>query len=201
MFQQVWLDPIFAAFPNVAIHEAVYDELVSPSVKSYTDAMLNATPPRLIFLKDSTLTENEKVLRDSIEEKIYPLTKYDPLLDNRDDRGEVKSLAYIAVKGLIYFAVHDFNTIQLVEKAEEWSTGLDNVQTIQMYELIFYLYVMNRSQKQALRFLYKYHYHLTKREKKTNPEWGQFLVRMEGLYQVFSEKTNNPPSTSSTPIR
>ena len=73
------------------------------------------------------------MLRDSIEEKNYPHTKYDPLLDNKDDRGEVKSLAYIAVKELLYFAANDSNAIQLIEKAEEWETSLDNVQAIQMY--------------------------------------------------------------------
>ncbi len=26
-FQKVWLDPVFRAFPNLAIHEAVYGEL------------------------------------------------------------------------------------------------------------------------------------------------------------------------------
>ena len=183
-FQQIWLDPIFRAFPNLAIHEAVYDELVLPSTKSYVQEQINATPPRLAIHRDSNLTKIEKMLRDSIEEKIYPLTKYDPLLDNRDDRGEVKSLAYIATKGLPYFAAHDSNAIQLVENAEAWSTGLDNIQAVKMYELIYFLYLMNPSEKRSLRILYKYQYHLTKHEKKTNPEWGQFLVRMEALYQI-----------------
>ena len=87
---------------------------------------------------------------------MYRLTKYDPLLDNKGDRGEVKTLAYIAVKGLPYFAAHDSNALQLVEKAEEWSTGLDNIQPIRMYELIYYLYTMNLGEKQSLRVLYKY---------------------------------------------
>ena len=79
-FQKIWLDPIFVAFPELAIHEAVYSELVLPSVKSYIQATLNITPSPLIIHKDSTLTPTEKMLKDSIEEKIYPLTKYDPLL-------------------------------------------------------------------------------------------------------------------------
>lgn len=87
-----------------------------------------------------TLTEVEKILRDTIESRIASHAKYEPLLDNKDDCGEVKSLSYIAVKGLIYFAANDNNAIQLIEKSEEWSTGLDNVQAIKMYELIYYLY-------------------------------------------------------------
>ncbi len=171
----------------MAIHEAVYDELVLPSTRSYVQEQINATPPppRLAIHRDSNLTKIEKKCSETLSrKKIYPLTKYDPLLDNRDDRGEVKSLAYIATKGLPYFAAHDSNAIQLVEKAEAWSTGLDNVQAVKMYELIYFLYLMNLSEKRSLRILYKYQYHLTKHEKKTNPEWGQFLVRMEALYQI-----------------
>ncbi|WHH59762.1 hypothetical protein [Petroclostridium sp. X23] len=186
VFQRIWLEPIFEAFPNLAIHEAVYDELVLPSVRTYIDTNINNSPPRLTIHKDSSLTAEEYMLRNSIEEKIYPLTKYDPLLDNKDDRGEVKSLAYIAVKGLIYFATHDSNTVQLIEKAEEWMTGLDNVQVIKMYELIFYLYKTDKSENKALRMLYKYQYYLTSHEKQKNPEWGQFINAMEALYPVFN---------------
>lgn len=133
------------------------------------------------FILDGSRKYAEKFNR----RKIYPLTKSDPLLDNKDNRGEVKSLAYIAVKGLIYFATHDSNAVQLIEKAEEWTTGLDNVQVIKMYELIFYLYKTDKSDNKALRMLYKYQYYLTSREKQTNPEWGQFISAMEELYPVF----------------
>ncbi len=178
----LWLEPIFEAFSNLAIHEAVYNEFVLSSVRSYIDTKVRGLPPRLIIHRDSLLTEEERMLRNSIEGKIYPLTKYEPLLDNKDDRGEVKSLAYIAVKGLIYFATHDSNTIQLIEKADKWMTGLDNVQVIKMYELIFYLYKTNKSDNKALRMLYKYQYYLTSHEKQRNPEWSQFINIMEALY-------------------
>lgn len=181
--KRIWLDPIFKVFPNLAIHEAVYDELILPSVKIYADTNIYAVPPKLMIHKDSSLTSEEMMLRDSIEEKIYPLTKYDPMLNNKDDRGEVKTLAYIAVKGLCYFAANDFNAIQLIEKAKEWGTGLDNVKAIKMYELIFYLYKNNLSDKKNLRILYKYQYHLTKHEKSINPEWSKFIEVMESLYQ------------------
>lgn len=48
------------------------------------------------------------------------------ILNNKNGRGELKALSYIAVKGLLYFASHDTNAIQLIEKAEKWNTGLDN---------------------------------------------------------------------------
>lgn len=49
----------------------------------------------------------ERVLRDPVMDKMARLTKYDPALHNRDDRGEMKSLAYMAVEGLPYLAAHE----------------------------------------------------------------------------------------------
>ena len=184
LFKKVWLDPIFTAFPILAIHEAVYDEvIVVTSLREYVERLKAENPPKIVIHSDSELTVVEKILRDSIEDKIYPYTKYDPKVDNKDDRGEVKSLSYIAVKGLLYFAAHDNNALQLIEKAEKWSTGLDNVRAIQMYELIFYLYAKNLGDKDSLRMLYKYQYYLTEHEKRTNPEWGEFTSTMKNLYE------------------
>ena len=122
------------------------------------------------------------MLRDSVENKIFPFTQYDPQINNRQDRGEVKTLAFIAVKGLLYFAAHDFNALQLVEMAESWSTGLDTVQAIKMYEIIFYLRARNPSLQKFLKMLYKYQYYMTEKEKAMNPEWGSFIGSMEHLY-------------------
>lgn len=182
LFKQVWLDPIFTAFSMVAIHEAVYDELVTENLCNYVEALKSEDPPKIIIHTDSSLTDVERTLRDSIENKIYPHTNYDPNLDNKDDRGEVKSLSYIAVKGLLYFAAHDNNALQLIEKADQWSTGLDNVKAIHMYELIYFLYSNNLGDKRSLKMLYKYQYYLTSHEKQTNPEWGEFIKAMSVLY-------------------
>jgi hypothetical protein len=184
-FQAIWLDPIFESFSHLAIHEAVRDELVSQDIKTFIQNKVNAKPSGIIIHEDSELTAVEHMLRDSIEARIYPHTRYDPQIDNRDDRGEVKPLAFIAVKALLYFAAHDYNAIQLVEKAESWSTGLDTVQAIKMSEIIFYLCVRTPSLRKSLRMLYKYQYHLTKSEKTTNPEWGSFIKSMESLYQPY----------------
>lgn len=181
-FKRIWLEPIFNTFTNLAIHEAVYDELVIPSVKDYVDSLIDTSPSRLLIHKDSSLSSEEHVLRNTIEEKIYPLTKYDPLIDNKDDRGEVKSLAHIAVKNMLYFAAHDSNAIQLIEMSDSKTIGLDNIQAIKMYELIFYLYKQNIVKGKDLRMLYKYQYYLTQFEKSTNPSWGEFIEEMESLY-------------------
>jgi hypothetical protein len=183
-YKQIWLEPIFKAFQNLAIHEAVYDEFVEAAVQSFAKEKINCKPTLLKLFQDAELTETESALRDSIEAKIYPLTKYDPLINNKDDRGEVKSLAYIATKGLLYFAAHDNNAIQLIEKSDDWSTGLDNVKSIQMYEIIYYLYMNDLSSKKDLRILYKYQYYLTKKEKQENSEWGEYISRMDELYNT-----------------
>ena len=172
-FQAIWLDPIFQLFPHLAVHEAVRDELVSQDIKTFIQIKVNAMPSEIIIHKDSELTAVEHMLRDSIEARIYPHTRYDPQIDNRDDRGEVKTLAFIAVKGLLYFAAHDYNAIQMVEKAESWSTGLDTVQAIKMYEIIFFLCVRIPSLRKPLRMLYKYQYYLTKNENQRIPS-GEF---------------------------
>lgn len=184
-FRSIWLDPIFSTFPNLAIHESVYGELVGISPRNYVDSKRDSVPPGIIIHKDSSLTELEKILRDTIESRIASHTKYEPLLDNKDDRGEVKSLSYIAVKGLLYFAANDNNAIQLIEKSEEWSTGLDNVQVIKMYELIYYLYRNDLADKTGMKMLYKYQYYLTDREKSTNPGWGDFSTSMDSLYESY----------------
>jgi hypothetical protein len=184
-FQAIWLDPIFDLFPHLAVHEAVRDELVCQDIKTFIQRKVNAMPSEIIIHKDSELTAVEYMLRDSIETRIYPHTRYDPQIDNRDDRGEVKTLAYIAVKGLLYFAAHDYNALQLIEKAEAWSTGLDTVQAIKMYEILFFLCEKTPYLRKSLRMLYKYQYYLTKNEKLTNPEWSVFIKSMESLYQSY----------------
>ena len=186
LFKKVWIEPIFNEFPKLAIYESVYDELVGMELRNYVENLRQENPPKIIIHFDSELTEIERFLRDTVEAKIYPYTNYDPQIDNKDDRGEVKSLSYIAVKGLLYFAAHDNNALQLIEKAEEWSTGLDNVKAIHMFELIYYLYLKNKEDKKSLRMLYKYQYYLTEHEKRTNPEWGDFINQMNVLYQDYS---------------
>ncbi len=53
---------------------------------------------------------------------------------------------------------------------------------LQMFDVIFYLYRTGRYDNKGLRLLYKYQYHLTKREKTQNPEWGHFINKMNLLY-------------------
>jgi len=184
-FKTIWLDPIFDTFHNLAIHEAVYDEFIDDSIKSFVDRQIHDRSPKLIIHTDASLSPDEHVLRDTIEELLSPYTNYSPMANNKADRGEVKSLSFMAVKGLLYFAAHDANAIQLIEKSEAWNTGLDQIQAIKMYELIYYLYKIEKSSKDNLRMLYRYQYYLTKTERSSNPEWGNFIREMEKLYASF----------------
>lgn len=62
-FKEIWLEPIFNAFTNLAIHEAVLDELVEGSVHAYAEEKINGTPPVLELFKDSELTDVEAYIR------------------------------------------------------------------------------------------------------------------------------------------
>ena len=187
-FKDIWLVPIFKAFPNLAIHQAVFNELIEQDVRDFAETKIRSKSQKLTLFKDTDLTEIEMNLRNNMEAIISPLTKYNSVINNKDDRGEVKTLAYIAVKGLLYFAAHDNNAILLVEKAEEWSTGLDNIRAIKMYEIIYYLYINNIGSQKDLRILYKYQYYLTAKEKRDNFSWGEFIEKMNRLYQKGDEK-------------
>ena len=120
-----WLDPLFSCFQNLAIHEAVNDEIFSGQAEDYVNARLTSIPPTLFLHKDSQLSSEELIIRNTKEALIAQNTKYIPELDNKDDRGEVKTLAYISTKNLIYFASHDDNALKLIKNCEELKTSLD----------------------------------------------------------------------------
>lgn len=131
---------------------------------------------------DVGLNAAESALMQTYINKISPFSKYIPLLRNSDDRGEVLSLAYMASKGFLYFASGDSLPTQLIRKADELDTGLQNMKLLEIFDVIFYLCKMEKYDNKGLRLLYKYQYYLTKKEKLQNPEWGDFIKRMNFLY-------------------
>ena len=84
-------------------------------------------------------------------------------------------------------AANDSLPVRLIKNASELKTGLDDIQIVQMYELIYYLYKTNRYDKKELRILYKYQYYLTPGDKRVNPEWKSFIE------QINSNLKNNTP--------
>lgn len=182
-YKEMWLEPLFSEFKNLAIHEAVYDELVADGVKAYVAGKCNGDPPQLRVYKDAMLDSKEWVLLQSYIRKIAVHSKYIPERDNASDRGEVRSLSFMAVKGMIYFASSDALPVRLVEEAEELHTGLDDMTVFKTYEVIYYLYKTGKYNNVALKGIYKYLYYLTRKEKSVNPDWGVFVTMMNGIYE------------------
>lgn len=182
-FKECWLIPLLSEFSGLAIHESVYDELVAESVKKYADEQKNSNPPKLKIHYDSELTSKEEALRNTYMNKIAVHSLYNPTRDNAKDRGEVRSLSFMAVKQFLFFGANDSLPVRLIKDAAKLGTGLDNMQIVQMYELIYYLYKTDRYDKKALRILYKYQYYLTYGDKRVNPEWGSFIEQMDVLYR------------------
>ena len=181
-FKECWLIPLLSEFAGLAIHESLYDELVADSVKKYADEQTRCIPPKLKIHYDSELSSSEEALRNTYINKIAVHSLYNPTRDNAKDRGEVRSLSFMAVKQFLYFAANDALPVRLIKDATKLGTGLDDMQIVQMYELIYYLYKTGRYDNKALRILYKYQYYLTAGDKRINPEWGCFIEQMDLLY-------------------
>ena len=185
-FKEKWLVPLLSEFTNLSIHESVYDELVDEKFKCFATKQTDMTSPRLEIHYDSELNIDEKALLNYYIAKIAMHSLYDPIRDNAKDRGEVRTLAFMAVKQYLFFAANDALPVRLIKEADKLETGLDNMQIVQMYELIYYLYKSGKYDNKALRILYKYQYYLTAGDKKSNPEWGTFIEEMDALYGVNS---------------
>ena len=181
-FKENWLEPLFLEFSSLSIHESVYDELVEEKVKAFADEKINGDPEELKVYYDTNLTPFEQALMNHYISRISIYSYYDPIMDGKKDRGEVRSLSYMAVKGFLYFAANDALPIRLINEAETLNTGLDDMGIIQMYELLYFLHKKGRYNDKALRALYKYQYYLYPAEKKKNPGWGDFIQKMDELY-------------------
>lgn len=151
-------------------------------ILTYADAKQTESPSRLRVYSDAELTTIEHSLMETYISKLSEYSQYVPQLDNAKDRGEVKSLSFMAVKKFLYFAANDTLPKRLIREADELKTGLDDIELLEMYDVIYYLYRTDRYPKDGLRLLYKYEYYLTSREKQENPNWGDFIQEMDLLY-------------------
>lgn len=181
-FEKCWLVPLLTEFSGLRIHESVYDELVEGNVRNFADGRINSNPPNLQIHYDVELNAEELALRNTYMKKIAVHSVYDPIRDNAKDRGEVRSLSFMAVKQFSFFAAKDSLPVRLIKDAAKLDTGLDDMNIVQMYELIYYLYKTDRYDKKTLRILYKYQYYLTAGDKRENPDWRTFIEQMDTLY-------------------
>ena len=182
-YKEIWLNPLLKEFSGLAVHESVYDELVADKVKAYADEQSNTSPQKLKIHYDSELSSNEMALMNYYVSKIAVHSQYDPYRDNAKDRGEVRSLSYMAVKRFLYFAANDALPVRLVKDAGWLNTGLDDMGIVQMYELIYFLHKTGKYDNKGLRSLYKYQYYLSPGDKRNNPEWGIFIEQMDKMYE------------------
>lgn len=178
-FKDIWLDAIFKEFDGLHIHESVADELVADNIKDYV--RMQEQQLKIKKCLDSELAVGERMLMEDYKYRLSKHSKYDPVLDCAKDRGEILTLSYMAVKQYTYLGANDFLPIRLIKEANALDTGLEAMEVIQMYEIIFYLYKSGYD-KDGLRKLYKYQYYLTKKDKNDNPDWGNFIKGMENLY-------------------
>lgn len=170
-YKDCFLEPLFKIIPNIAIHEAVYEEICnSRSIRTYIDYKIENG--EIVLLRDEDLSPTEDILRKTIEDNISQFTNYNSSIDNRNDRGEVKSISYSVAKGYIYFSTNDSNAISLIERSD-LQTFLHSLAAIRYYELIYSIKVKEGSSNK-LKFLYKLLYLLTKTEQAINPDWTTF---------------------------
>ena len=68
----------FDVFPNLAIHESVYRELVTDMVRDYVDSRQKEKPPRLRVYTDAELSEVEMALMQAYISKLALYSQYIP---------------------------------------------------------------------------------------------------------------------------
>ena len=150
--------------------KAVTQMIVDLSKRNLALVSLFENPRQTIFLDANFLIppDRTKVGAKPISFQKYREIWLDPVFD---------SFPNLAVHESVYGL-----PLQLIRKAEEFDTGLQDMKLLEMFDVIFYLRKMGKYDNNGLRLLYKYQYHLTKKEKLLNPEWGDFMKKMSLLY-------------------
>ena len=106
--------------------------------KRQVDSRQKEKPPRLRVYTDAELSEVEMALMQAYISKLALYSQYIPERDNAKDRGEVRSLSFMAVKKFLYFAANDTLPMNLIRKADALRTGLDEMELLEMYDVIYY---------------------------------------------------------------
>ena len=180
-YRQYWLEPLFEIFSGLAVHESVRAEFVDLRVNAF--AKEKESEHKLTEHFTSSLTPEEFECFNSRVGMLAQFSEYSPERDNKKDRGEILSLSYMATKKYLYFAANDDLPRRLIEDAEKLNTGLDDMEFLHSFDVIYYLAHTGKYDKKGLRILYKYLYYLTPSEKRTNPSWDDFIHQMDELYQ------------------
>lgn len=182
LYKDEFLIPIFECFTGLAIHESVYNELVSDDIKNFAISKTKDNPISLKIYKDDMLDSTEKQVYESYVTRMSKYSQYDPSIGIYKDRGEVLSLSYMVAKSFLYFAANDNLPINIVNNIGEFKAELEEFHILQSYEIIYYLQKTGKYSSKSLKALYKYMYRLTNKEQSQNPEWGMFISNMDQLY-------------------
>lgn len=181
-YSHFFIDPVLRIFKSIAIHEAVYEELVViDQIKEYIDIKISSG--QIKYLENKNLNNSEKQIYDTVEKSVSQFTNYNPSTNNSADRGEVKSIAYAVAKNLLYFSTNDSNAISLLERSD-LEPYLHSLGAIKIYELIYTIRKIEGNNN-AIRGLYKLLYHITSWEKKNNFTWEEFVLECEKHYDSF----------------
>lgn len=66
-YKNYWIEPFIDTFKPIGIHEAVYKEFESNYIKTLIENRKNAVPASIYIYYDSNLTEQEEIVRTTIE--------------------------------------------------------------------------------------------------------------------------------------
>lgn len=82
-FEQIWLEPLFSTF-DCHIHEAVIEEVTTKEEEEFIEEM--KAQKRFHIVSDSTLQGHAASLRNTVENMLSGITKYDGSLDMNSHR-------------------------------------------------------------------------------------------------------------------
>ena len=110
-YLDIFLDTLFSTYTNLAIHEAVRNEIVGSKAVAYISEKIDSCPCRLHVHKDSSLTKEEKWIRNTYEEAISMYTNI--LLYSITDRIVVKLKHYHIWQQKVSHTLHHMITIAM----------------------------------------------------------------------------------------
>jgi hypothetical protein len=131
----------------------------------------------LKVFNDESLSYNEQILRNTIESEIGNCISYSALYNEKQDRGEIKTLSFMAVKEYKYLVSNDNDCVIIVRNK------LPNCSIIFTYELIYLLSEIYPKKAEDLRKLYRFLYYSISKDKQHNPSRSDFKTKMSILYK------------------
>lgn len=173
--KSILLDPFIEMIELLYVHQSVYDEIENIEIKEFIDSN-----DKIIIVSEEDLKPVEKRSFRTIENVVSSYTNYKPTSGCFKDKGEVHSIAYAATNNIDFFITIDQGAISLFDNTNV-KKYVNELDVINLYEIIYFLYI-NNEPKQNLRNVYRYMYHSSERDHKTNPSWEEFITLFGNYY-------------------